>query len=246
VIDALAEKVASGRPVGIFGTSMGSYWASRATAHDPRIKACAVAMGCYGPMRHMFTAARPAFRANYKFMTGIEDDVEFDAFLAHMEIDGMAPAITVPYLMVHGEYDELNALGDALAWFDKVAEPKQAWIYEDEIHPMGRRAGDFLPAALDWICGQLISSVAPPSDERFYIRSRNAAAGVLRSTRSQTSSGSCRMRPSPEHDRTSHPLRSIRTQQRSSRWRGSDPTPDDRGRGTRGRQSCSASWRQCR
>jgi pimeloyl-ACP methyl ester carboxylesterase len=174
LIDALAGQGHGDGPVGIFGTSMGSYWASRATAYEKRITACAVAMGCYGPTQHMFTAARPAFRDNYKYMTGISDDDGFDEFVAAMSISGIAKDIAAPYLMVHGEYDELNPLEDAMSWFDLVPEPKEAWIFEDEIHPMGRRAGDFLPATLDWVCDHLSGrQESTVGDRRTYFRARD-------------------------------------------------------------------------
>ncbi len=163
--------------VAVMGTSMGSYWATRITACDSRVKACAVAMGCYGPMDVIFKAARPSFRRNYMYMSGISDEAAFDAMIRQMHLADLEARVRVPYLMVHGEYDELNPLEHALVHYKGLPGPKAVWVFEDEFHPMGRRAADFMPLMLDWIEDRLNGRALQVDDERIYFPSRARGGG---------------------------------------------------------------------
>ena len=61
--------------IGVYGASMGSYWASHIAAADPRISACMVGMLCVMMRRHaIFEEAAPKFRQIFKYMAGIRDD----------------------------------------------------------------------------------------------------------------------------------------------------------------------------
>lgn len=178
VIDDLARR---GRVridrLAVFGTSMGSYWGTRILAHDPRVTACAVAMGCYGPMDVIFKAARPSFRQNYMYMSGITDDAAFDRMIEQMDLGTLASRLTRPYLMVHGEYDELHPLDHALAHYTRVPGPKALWVFEEEFHPMGRRAADFMPLMIDWLEERLDGKAVDCADERTCFRSRSRGGG---------------------------------------------------------------------
>lgn len=154
----------------LFGVSMGSYWGSRIAAHDERLKACATCMGCYGTMHVIFNVAQPNFKLNFMYMAGYEDEEKFDReVLAHMFLGDLVKKIKCPYLMAHGEFDELTPLDDAIATYERAAPPKEMWVYGNEYHPMGGVGSDFLSQGADWLLSMLEGNFTPDMDRRFFI-----------------------------------------------------------------------------
>ena len=73
--------------VGIYGWSMGSYWGPRVAAFDPRVKAVVGAMGNYLQKDTIFKHSKPAYRANYMYMSNIHDEDQFDAMAKQMTLE---------------------------------------------------------------------------------------------------------------------------------------------------------------
>ena len=48
--------------IGLFGISMGSYWAPRIAAYDHRVKAVAAATACFGQKNWIFNESSPRFK----------------------------------------------------------------------------------------------------------------------------------------------------------------------------------------
>lgn len=140
-----------GGRIGLYGWSMGSYWAPRIAAHDPRVKALAGAMGVYMQKDTIFKEAKPAYRANYMYMSNIHDEDAFDDMAAEMTLEPLAGAIRCPTLLAMGEFDELCPLEDAERLFDMLDCPKEMWVYEDETHTFGSRLPDFYLHVADWM-----------------------------------------------------------------------------------------------
>ena len=96
--------------IGITGISMGGYYAPRAAAFEPRLAACA-AWGAFHDLRGVLanlerTGAHsaPPFQGPWVF--GLEDQPENRAaVLSAMTLDEVAPEITCPLLVLHGESD---------------------------------------------------------------------------------------------------------------------------------------------
>ncbi len=125
-----------GDKIGIYGVSMGSYWVAHIAASEPRIKAASGAMGTYFMNRRpIFEEASPRFRLTYKFMAGIEDDDEFDELVVNkMTCKGIGKKIKCPFLVQTGEFDPLNPLEEADAFWKEIAGPKEMWVMEDDFH----------------------------------------------------------------------------------------------------------------
>ena len=137
--------------VGVYGWSMGSYWGPRIAAHDPRVKACVGAMGVYLQKDTIFKHSKPAYRANYMYMSNIHDEDEFDAMAEAMTLEPLVDKIKCPTLLAMGEYDELCPLEDGEQLFDMLSCPKEMWVYEDETHTFGNRLPDFYLHVADWM-----------------------------------------------------------------------------------------------
>ena len=152
--------------IGAYGWSMGSYWVPRIAAHDPRLKAIVGAMGVYGQKDTIFKHAKPAYRANYMYMSNVHDEAEFDAMASQMTLLPLAERIRCPTLLAMGEYDELCPIEDAQALFDALRCPKALWIYENETHTFGSRLPDFYLQVADWLRDALEDRLPPGHAQR--------------------------------------------------------------------------------
>lgn len=137
--------------IGLYGWSMGSYWAPRIAAHDRRVKALVGAMGVYEQKDTIFKHGKPAYRANYMYMSNVHDEDAFDAMTDQMLLAPLAPRIRCPTLLVMGEFDELCPLEDGERLFARLECPKEMWVYENETHTFGGRLPDFYLHMADWI-----------------------------------------------------------------------------------------------
>ena len=111
--------------VGVYGWSMGSYWGPRVAAFDPRVKALVGAMGNYLQKDTIFKHSKPAYRANYMYMSNTYDEDAFDAMAEQMTLEPLAGKIKCPMLLAMGEYDELCPLADGERMFDLLTCPKE-------------------------------------------------------------------------------------------------------------------------
>lgn len=157
--------------IALLGVSMGSYWGCRIAAAEPRLACAATGLACYGRKHIIFHQAQPNFRANFKYMSGLEDEETFDRLAEAMVLDDVAPRIRMPILMAQAEYDELNDLQETFAVFDRISSPKELWVYEDQFHPMGGVSGEFYGSAADWVMARLQGRPVPAGGSRqLYVR----------------------------------------------------------------------------
>lgn len=153
-----------------FGVSMGSYWGARVAAYDHRLKACATAMGCNGRnMEVIFHMAQPNFKAHFMYMAGYEDEEKFDKeIMQHMNLAHVIKRIECPFLMIHGEFDELTPLEEAIETYESVLPPKEIWVMENEFHPIGPVGSDWLSSVGDWLLQMLEGKFDREMDRRLF------------------------------------------------------------------------------
>jgi dienelactone hydrolase len=160
--------------IGVVGTSFGSFFGTVLTAHEPRIRACAVMSVCHEPGAHtIFQEASPTFKKRFMYMSGITDEAEFDAFRNKtITWEGHADKITAPYLCVAGEAEELSPLEHSERLLRALKGPKQMVVYQDSRHSVGNvpaaNLGPFPPILVaDWMADRLAGK--PLASERWYV-----------------------------------------------------------------------------
>ncbi len=170
-----------GKKICLYGASMGTYWGAHIAAHDSRIKACVLAIGCFMMRRHtIFEEASPKFRLIYKYMAGIEDDHEFDEMVAGMTLQGVGANIKCPTLIMVGEYDPLSPSEETDAFFDEIAGPKEMWVFEDEFHTAFNRGlcnVNLNSVVADWFRDAFTGKVADELNRRVSIAARGTGPG---------------------------------------------------------------------
>lgn len=161
----------------VSGFSMGSYWGMRLAATDDRVRAVATAAACYGPKWAIFNQASPRFKQMFMYMSGLHDEVEFDAMAAQMVLDDLAPQISCPVLQVTGEYDPLAPLEDVIDVYEKLVAPKELWVVENDFHnPRGTEnfgGVDIWCFLADWLRDALHGRVGAGHDRRVLVRQRD-------------------------------------------------------------------------
>lgn len=164
--------------LGVWGISMGSYWASRIVSADERVDALACYMGSWYSKDRIFEQAQPFFKKRFMYMAGFEDEERFDEYVADMTVDGYEGGITVPTFIAHGEYDELQTREQAKRFYENVAGPKQLQLYENEFHGIGRATIDVRCDITDWFTRVWNGEIADDHKEAFYIEDYPATSEI--------------------------------------------------------------------
>ena len=140
--------------LGVMGSSMGSYWAPRVVAEEPRFKACAVSGVCLEPGQYaIFNMSSPTFKLNYMYMAGYDDEAAFDEFAQTLTLKGIAAKITCPYLIVAGEDDEHCDMKFVYEFMGEIRGPKVLIVYEGEKHSIRNPRSRTL--VINWLADRL-------------------------------------------------------------------------------------------
>jgi 2,6-dihydroxypseudooxynicotine hydrolase len=140
--------------VGMWGVSLGGYYAPRATAFDKRIKAC-IALG--GPFNMgkawdgLPELTREAFRVRSHGKTQ-EDGRQVALTLT---LEGVAQNITCPIFIVNGRRDRIIPPADAERLAREVKGPVELMMIDDGNHIGNNRAYRWRSQTADWMKEQL-------------------------------------------------------------------------------------------
>lgn len=147
--------------VGVWGMSMGSYWALRCAATDPRIKAAATGLGCYGNIDIVFETGHPSFKTNFMYMAGYDDEEAFDTEIAtNMHLRELSDRIACPVFLGFGEFDEISRIEDTLSLYRSLTCPKELCVFGQEFHPLGGVAPELIAYGAEW-CAKILDAGKP-------------------------------------------------------------------------------------
>jgi dienelactone hydrolase len=115
--------------IGLCGLSMGGYFAPRAAAFEPRIKACA----SWGAMHNAFELAAPVIKGkdiaapsvpspmkHALWVYGLRSKEEFFELVKKINLDGVVEKIACPLLVMHGEHDQQVPLEQAQRTYEQA------------------------------------------------------------------------------------------------------------------------------
>ncbi|MBO0755231.1 MAG: prolyl oligopeptidase family serine peptidase [Bradyrhizobiaceae bacterium] len=140
--------------LGIWGVSLGGYYAPRAAALEPRIKACIALAGPYDlgeAWGGLPEITREAFRVRSHCAT--EADAQRNA--ATLTLKGVANNITCPILIITGKLDRVIPWQHAERLAHEVRGPVELMIIEDGNHVANNRVYRWRSQAADWMVDQL-------------------------------------------------------------------------------------------
>jgi pimeloyl-ACP methyl ester carboxylesterase len=153
-LDALAGRsdLDLGR-VGALGVSLGGYYAPRAAAHEPRLRAVA---GISGPfnMGALWDELPALTRETFVVKSGARDDAEGRERALKLDLDGVLGRLEAPALFVTGRQDRL------IPWQSTEraarAAPHGRFVcFEEGNHVCANIPYKARPLVADWLVGQL-------------------------------------------------------------------------------------------
>lgn len=140
--------------IGLWGVSLGGYYAPRAAAFEKRIKAC---IGLSGPydMGECWDELTGLTRAAFRARSHAASDEEARAKAASLSLKGVATNITCPLLLVTGKLDRLVPWQHTERLAREARGPVQTLIIEDGNHVANNRGYRYRPQCADWMAAQL-------------------------------------------------------------------------------------------
>jgi predicted amidohydrolase/dienelactone hydrolase len=154
VVDYLKGRadVDSGR-IGVFGVSLGGYYAARSAAYEPRVRA---AVELAGPYRFDldWDALPEQTRTTFGVRSGAASPAQARERAAALTLEDAAARITCPLLVVHGGRDRLVPAyhAERLA---REAPGAELMLYPDGSHGVTNHAFESRAAVADWLAGHL-------------------------------------------------------------------------------------------
>jgi 2,6-dihydroxypseudooxynicotine hydrolase len=156
ILDALAgrDDLDHGR-VAAAGVSLGGYYAPRAGAFEPRLKAVAGISGPYDMAAH-WDGLPELTRATVAHHTGASDEREARERAGELCLDGVLDRLTQPALIVTGRLDRLIPWEDTKRIADEA--PNATWVlYDDGTHVCNNIPFKYRPLVADWTREQLMA-----------------------------------------------------------------------------------------
>lgn len=140
--------------IGLWGVSLGGYYAPRAAAFEKRIRAC---IGLAGPYNWadiwegLPELTREAFRVRSHLRT--QDEARKHA--RTLTLKGVAKNILCPLFLVAGKLDRLVPWQDAKRIADEASGPVELLVVEDGNHIANNRPYRYRLRTADWMAAQL-------------------------------------------------------------------------------------------
>jgi dienelactone hydrolase len=139
--------------VGAAGVSLGMYYAVRAAAFEPRLKAIAAVSGPYNMgagWEHKPSLTREAFACYSRSA----DDEEARERAGLLNLEGVAETVQQPCLLVTGARDRVIPWEDTKRVADAI--PHSEWVlYEDGTHVCNNIPFKYRPQIADWLRDRL-------------------------------------------------------------------------------------------
>jgi 5-aminopentanamidase len=139
--------------IGVFGVSLGGYYAARSAAYEPRVRA---AVELAGPYRFDldWDTLPPQTRTTFQHRSGAASPAQARERAAALTLEDAAARITCPLLVVHGGRDRLIPAyhAERLA---REAPAAELMLYPDGSHGLTNHAFESRAAMADWLAGHL-------------------------------------------------------------------------------------------
>jgi dipeptidyl aminopeptidase/acylaminoacyl peptidase len=140
--------------IGMWGVSLGGYYAPRATAFEKRIKAC-IALGGPFDFGAAFDTLPDLTRETFMVRSRSRDVAEAKEKAKTLSLVGLAQNITCPIFIVNGRHDRVVPAADAERLAREVKGPAELVMVEDGNHIANNRAYRWRSQSADWMAEQL-------------------------------------------------------------------------------------------
>jgi 2,6-dihydroxypseudooxynicotine hydrolase len=139
--------------LGVFGVSLGGYYAVRAAAFESRITAAIDHAGTFS-LAENWPNRSAISRAAFQKRSGAADDAEARERARGIDLTGIAERVECPLLVVHGKLDPISPLSDAER-VARAAPTARLVVFEDGNHGLTNRVFESRSLMADWMAEQL-------------------------------------------------------------------------------------------
>jgi dipeptidyl aminopeptidase/acylaminoacyl peptidase len=142
---------------GLWGVSLGGYYATRAAAFEKRVKACIALSGPYdwgAVWENLPGLTRAAFHARSR--AGSEAEAFDNA--CKLSLAGVAENITCPLFVLAGKLDRIVPYTDAERLASEASGPVELLVVPDGNHIANNRPYRYRTQSADWMAAQLGAS----------------------------------------------------------------------------------------
>jgi 2,6-dihydroxypseudooxynicotine hydrolase len=140
--------------IGVWGVSLGGYYAARLAASDLPIQATVALSGpyCFGAA---WENLNPLTRRAFEVRSYSANPAEAQRRSLDLTLEGYAHQISSPLLVVMGQRDRLFPWTDAQRLVDEVAGPAELLLLEDGNHGCANVIYRHRPYSADWMAQRL-------------------------------------------------------------------------------------------
>jgi len=140
--------------IGVWGVSLGGYYAPRATAFEKRIKAC-IALGGPFDWAAAWDGLPELTREAFRVRSHCATQAEAKRHAATLSLTGVAQNITCPIYIMNGKLDRILPWRDAERLAREVKGPVTLNLIDDGNHVANNRAYRWRSQSADWMAEQL-------------------------------------------------------------------------------------------
>jgi 2,6-dihydroxypseudooxynicotine hydrolase len=145
-----------GERIGVYGVSLGGYYAVRVAAHEPRVRATIELAGTYS-LASNWDNRSVVSRDAFVKRSGARSEDEARSFAQRIEMAGLGALIKGPILVLHGKRDPIAPFEGAERLVAETPTAEFA-VYEDGNHGMTNRAFESRVRMSDWMAAKLGAS----------------------------------------------------------------------------------------
>lgn len=140
--------------IGVWGVSLGGYYAPRIASHDPRVRACVALAGPYD-FGSCWDALPALTKEAFRVRSWAADDTAARASAGTLSLDGHAAAIRCPLLVVTGKRDRLIPWRQAERLAAEAGGPTTLLALDEGNHGCMNVAARHRLLTADWMAARL-------------------------------------------------------------------------------------------
>lgn len=140
--------------VGLWGVSLGGYYAPRAAAFEPRVRACIALSGPYD-LGAAWDGLPGLTRRAFEVRSGAADADDARRRAGALTLVGVAGRIRCPLLVVFGGRDRLFSVDGARRLVAEASGPAELLLVEDGNHVVNNRPYRYRSQSADWMAERL-------------------------------------------------------------------------------------------
>jgi 2,6-dihydroxypseudooxynicotine hydrolase len=152
-VTAALDALGWDEPVGACGVSLGGYYAPRAAAREPRLRAVAGVSGAFN-FGECWDGLPPLTREAFAHHSGAEDDDDAQSKALELDLAPVIAELDRPALMVTGKLDRIIPWEQTKRIADE-APNGQFVLYEEGNHVCNNIPYKYRPLVADWLAKEL-------------------------------------------------------------------------------------------